>query len=98
MPSRVTSSSNTSPELSPPSTVAGGTNGEAPSNGAFWSTARPDQRALALGFAGLAVVAWLTLVAWGASPYGRYLHHGSLDALQVPGPLAVALFVAGLHR
>ena len=75
--------------------MAGTTTGEAPRGSVFWSTARPDQRALTLGFAGLVVLAWITLAAWGASPYGRYLHHGSLEALRVPGPLAAALFVAG---
>jgi predicted metal-binding membrane protein len=39
---------------------------------------------------GVVTSAWLALALWGASPYGRYLHHGGADGLT-----GLVLFVAG---
>ena len=46
---------------------------------------RRDRAILGGSLVALAAAAWLALWAWGASPYGRYLHHDG-DA----GPLAAA--------
>lgn len=43
----------------------------------------------------LSVAAWLGLVAWDASAYGRYLDHDGLVESALPAGTAVALFVAG---
>jgi predicted metal-binding membrane protein len=39
-------------------------------------------------------LAWLTLVVWGQSPYGRYLSHHSLDDVRGGGSLML-VFLAG---
>jgi predicted metal-binding membrane protein len=53
---------------------------------------RRDQAILGGLLVALAVSAWLALWLWGASPYGRYLHHeGGVGPL----PLEASLFVAG---
>lgn len=51
-----------------------------------------DGRALA---AALAVLALVALLAWGASPYGRYLSHGHQPESAVGQGAAIALFLAG---
>ncbi|HEX6416997.1 MAG TPA: DUF2182 domain-containing protein [Acidimicrobiales bacterium] len=61
----------------------------------FWAPTRPDGRALAVVVAGLALTAWLAILTWSASPFGRYLHHGSSEDPGVPVPTAAAVFVAG---
>lgn len=61
----------------------------------FWTQTRPDNRTLALVLGSLVVGAWLSLAAWGLSPYGRYLDHGSLEDLPVSAPAAGAIFVGG---
>ena len=43
---------------------------------------------LALGLVGLA---WITLFAWEASPYARYLHHGDWTTLGLGAALCVAV-------
>jgi predicted metal-binding membrane protein len=54
--------------------------------------ARRDQAILGGLLVALAASAWLALWVWGASPYGRYLHHeGGLGPL----PLEASLFAAG---
>jgi len=53
---------------------------------------RRDRAILAGSLVALAVVAWLSLGLWAASPAGRYLHH---DGGSGPFPLEIALFVAG---
>lgn len=53
---------------------------------------RRDQAILAGLLVALATSAWLALLIWGASPYGRYLHHESGVG---PLPLEAALFAAG---
>ena len=54
--------------------------------------ARRDQAILGGLLAALAASAWLTLWVWGASPYGRFLHHeGGVGPL----PLEVSLFAVG---
>ena len=40
-------------------------------------------------------MAWAALVVWSASPYQRYLDHGSLDELRLAPAAAVAVFVGG---
>jgi predicted metal-binding membrane protein len=53
---------------------------------------RRDRAILAGSLVALTAVAWLSLWAWAASPYGRYLHHeGGVG----PIPLEAALFVLG---
>jgi predicted metal-binding membrane protein len=54
--------------------------------------ARRDRAILAGLLVALTVVAWISLWAWAASPYGRYLHHeGGIGPL----PLEAALFDLG---
>ena len=54
--------------------------------------ARRDQAILGGLLVALAASAWLALWVWGASPYGRFLHHeGGVGPL----PLEVSLFAAG---
>jgi predicted metal-binding membrane protein len=53
---------------------------------------RRDRAILGGLLVGLAGSAWLALLAWGASPYGRYLHH---EGGAGPLPLEAALFAAG---
>ena len=53
---------------------------------------RRDQAILAGLLVALAGSAWLALWLWGASPYGRYLHH---DGGVGPLPLEATLFAAG---
>jgi predicted metal-binding membrane protein len=53
---------------------------------------RRDQAILGGLLVALAASAWLALAVWGASPYGRYLHHeGGVGPL----PLEATLFAAG---
>jgi predicted metal-binding membrane protein len=53
---------------------------------------RRDQAILGGLLVALAASAWLALALWGASPYGRYLHHeGGVGPL----PLEATLFAAG---
>jgi predicted metal-binding membrane protein len=53
---------------------------------------RRDQTILGGLLVALAGSAWLALWVWGASPYGRYLHHeGGIGPL----PLEASLFAAG---
>ncbi len=54
--------------------------------------ARRDRAILAGSLVALTGVAWLSLWAWSASPYGRYLHHeGGVGPL----PIEAGLFVLG---
>jgi predicted metal-binding membrane protein len=54
--------------------------------------ARRDQAILGGLLVALAASAWAALLLWGASPYGRYLHHeGGVGPL----PLEAILFAAG---
>jgi predicted metal-binding membrane protein len=52
------------------------------------------RRPFAAALAGLVAVAWLTLWAWGQSPYGRFLSHAEMDSAGGGGFLALT-FVAG---
>ena len=57
---------------------------------------RRDRAILTGSLAALAVVAWLSLGLWSASPYGRYLHHGGAPGgALAETPLDVLLFTAG---
>jgi predicted metal-binding membrane protein len=40
-----------------------------------------DHRPLATILIGLVILCWATLIAWGQSPYSRFMHHGSLEEL-----------------
>jgi predicted metal-binding membrane protein len=53
---------------------------------------RRDRAILAGSLGGLAVLAWLSLGLWSASPYGQYLHH---ETIAGPIPLEIALFTLG---
>jgi predicted metal-binding membrane protein len=53
----------------------------------------PGGRVLAPILVGLSALAWLTLVLWGRSPYGRYLDHQQLDGSG--GALVLPVFVGG---
>ncbi len=52
------------------------------------------RRPFTLALLALSGLAWLTLVVWGQSPYGRYLSHHSLDDVRGGGSLML-VFVAG---
>lgn len=54
---------------------------------------RRDRAILAGSLGALAVVAWLALLVWSASPFGHYLHHE--DAGAGLAPLEAGLFVLG---
>ncbi len=45
--------------------------------------------------ASLIGLAWLALVVWGSSPYGRYLDHNNLDAIRIEGGGTLLVFVLG---
>ena len=45
--------------------------------------------------ASLIGLAWLALVVWGSSPYGRYLDHKNLDAIRIEGGGTLLVFVLG---
>ena len=49
---------------------------------------RRDRAILVGSLVALALVAWLSLFLWGASPYGQYLHHESIAG---PLPLEISL-------
>ena len=53
---------------------------------------RRDRAILAGSLVALALLAWLSLALWGASPYGQYLHH---ETIAGPPLLEVALFTLG---
>jgi predicted metal-binding membrane protein len=52
---------------------------------------------VSLLLATLIALAWIVLWSWGQSPYGRYLHHGGLGALNVDSALCRA-FAPGPFR
>ena len=59
-------------------------------------TWRVENQKLFLGLLGtLIVLAWLGLVVWGQSPYGRYLDHGELAGLDAKDAGLLGFFVAG---
>jgi predicted metal-binding membrane protein len=63
----------------------------------FLQPRRTDSRPFLAVLIALIAVAWLALLLWGRSPYGRYLGHGNLDQVTLAGsslPLILA-FVAG---
>jgi predicted metal-binding membrane protein len=53
---------------------------------------RRDRAILAGSLVALALLAWLSLFVWGASPYGVYLHH---ETIAGPLLLEVSLFTLG---
>src|SRR5437588_2396619 len=53
-----------------------------------------DQKPFAAVLVALVVIAWLSLWAWGESPYGRFIGHHNLEAVRGGGAL-ILLFVAG---
>jgi len=57
-------------------------------------TARHDRVFLPL-LAGLIGLAWLALIVWGQSPYGRYLSHDALAELRLDGRGALLLVFVG---
>jgi predicted metal-binding membrane protein len=55
-----------------------------------------SQKPLLVVLAGLVIMGWLALWAWGASPYGRFLSHEQLAYIHLGAELGLALlFVAG---
>lgn len=54
-----------------------------------------DQRIFAAVLLGLAVLAWLALALWGASPYARFLEHGELAHTSLTDVRTLSLMVAG---
>lgn len=58
-----------------------------------------DRRPFAALLVGLVALAWLTLWAWGLSPYGRFLSHDRLGEAAGggghPAPLLLVIFVGG---
>ncbi len=61
----------------------------------MWS--RADEQKLLAGLLGfLITLAWLVLWVWGRSPYARFLDHGELEGISLPGDTIFFLvFVAG---
>lgn len=54
------------------------------------------QKPLMVSLAGVITLAWLALLLWGASPYGRFLSHESMGEFHLGSDLPLmALFVAG---
>lgn len=39
----------------------------------------------------LVVLAWVCIIVWDASPYGRYLHHGDWSSLELPAAICSAV-------
>jgi predicted metal-binding membrane protein len=61
-------------------------------------SARRDRAILAASLMALAAVAWLSIAAWSASPWARYLHHDAAAGpagAAIAAPLEVLLFTAG---
>ena len=56
---------------------------------------RRDRAFLGASLAALAVVAWLSLAVWSASPWGRYLHHDAALGPSASLPFEIGLFTAG---
>ena len=61
---------------------------------------RRDRAILGGSLAALAAVAWLSIAAWSASPWARYLHHDATGSAGGPTagiglPVEVILFTAG---
>jgi predicted metal-binding membrane protein len=57
-----------------------------------------DRRPFLIVLVGLVALAWLALVVWGQSPYGRFLSHEALEDVQPGGGRYLAtllLFVGG---
>src|SRR5215211_6571397 len=55
-----------------------------------------SQKPLVVLLAGLVIMCWLAVWAWGASPYGRFLSHEELSYIRLGDELRLALlFVAG---
>ena len=55
-----------------------------------------DRKIFALLLGALIALTWLILVAWGLSPYGRFLSHEALEEVSLPDSLVLMLvFVTG---
>jgi predicted metal-binding membrane protein len=83
--------------MSSVSGVAGSTTPTAPARIGLWPSVRSD-RAFVVLFAGLVGLAWLGLVVWKASPYGRFLSHEEVgDVAPLSGDYLrlLVFFVAG---
>src|SRR6478672_12873768 len=52
-----------------------------------------DRSILVVVLVAMAATAWALLLAWDATPYGRYLHHDTPSGLG--SPLELSLFVVG---
>ena len=67
------------------------------SKGEVEMLARLDEQKLLASLLGtLIALAWLVLWAWGRSPYARFLDHGELEGISLPGDTFFFLvFVAG---
>jgi predicted metal-binding membrane protein len=54
-----------------------------------------DRKLFVLAMGGLVALAWLSLWVWGRSPYGRFLSHGELGAVDREDGALLLVFVAG---
>jgi predicted metal-binding membrane protein len=54
----------------------------------------PHDKVFSASLGGLIVLAWISLVAWGLSPYGRFLSHEELGEVGANDGHVVVLFVA----
>jgi len=55
----------------------------------------PRDKAFSASLGGLIALAWISLVAWGLSPYGRFLSHEELGEVGASDGNVVILFVVG---
>lgn len=60
----------------------------------MWTQARNDRLFLVL-LGALVALAWLSLLVWGQSPYGRFLDHGALAEVTSEDAALLVLFVVG---
>jgi predicted metal-binding membrane protein len=68
-----------------------------PREGAAWRR-RPlsaHNTVFSVSLGGLIALAWISLFAWGLSPYGRFLSHEELGDVGLENSYVVILFVAG---
>ncbi len=52
-----------------------------------------EQKLLAILLGTLIALAWLDLWVWGRSPYARFLDHGELEGISLPGDTSFSLYL-----
>jgi predicted metal-binding membrane protein len=68
-----------------------------PREDASWrrQTLSAHDKVFSVSLGGLIALAWISLFAWGLSPYGRFLSHEEVGDVGLDGGYVVSLFVAG---